>query len=577
MKYAKKVILSRQGFCIDSKLLQAIGIRHNSRCRGIFIAKDDEESSKEKIKDLIVSPFPFSSWGCIVKLQIRVSNNVENDLNKILETLAENNFNILYINFTFGGYNHKTFHLIGELWELRPDIIKIRECNKGDDKDKDSLEMSFKYKLYKKMNAIKKLINKEHKDYLHNFKENITEKFKEELKDSNFTYEDFLETDKVQKTQPVDWKWLNVLADYAFKTEKNNETLYFNYDAEKSLLSLVNKEIGRVFLEDFSNSQNYVPVLALSSFDAGNGYIKLRSFNESICNNEILQFDFSYSIYLTKMELNKNNNKDIPKNETVIEGINECGSKRIIKKLLDGIIKSANKRGNIIELTGISTTNLSRPSPTKENGIISVHGIFNSKNKLGWTPNDFKEMKRDIYKGIENIVTPKNQHINSLNIDIRKVLPYTVFISIRENFRERITPNLQDLLKQEGLDSKISGTYTNQVTENVMQDMGLCDTCIQIYSLSKDEIEKVKRDGENADFVPDNSWLLFEFGIARAKGMPVVRMIDVTHLNKKQWIQYLRTDNDKLLMEFDSITKKMFLKNKIREAGRNLLQELEKG
>ena len=106
--------------------------------------------------------------------------------------------------------------------------------------------------------------------------------------------------------------------------------------------------------------------------------------------------------------------------------------------------------------------------------------------------------------------------------------------------------------------------------------MSICDACIQIYSLSVEEIEKIKRDGERTDFVPDNSWLLFEFGIARTKKMPIVRMIDVTHLNKKQWVQYLRTDNDKLLIEFDSTTKKMSLKNKMREAAQNLLQTLEK-
>ena len=594
MKYGKKITVSRQGFHIDSKLLQAVGIQHDSRCRGVFISHNKNE--KRKLDDLIISPFPFSSWGCIVRLQIRVKIKTSvQDLNKILETLKKRKFNILSASFTFGGYSHNTFDLVGELYELRKDVKEIRNKDKG--KAKDKLQDRFKLKLYNKMHSLKKTIEEEKenggfKDLLHYFnsdddnenmsdeEKKIKEQKKQEEQKENIKLSieeingkegeekieinsiEYFEIDAEQTIKAVSWKWFQALAFNAFDTKNDAETLYFNYDSEIGLLSLENKNIDRSFLEKFSNNQNEIPVLALSTFDAENGYIRLRAFSQTLCHKEILQFSFSYAFNIHTDE------------ESEYKEINQYGSRGLILRLLKEIMARTND--NEFKLTGISTKYLSRPSITEEKGLITIHGIFNTNNKDGRQPEDFEQMKTTICSNIRlNNDYPANQNIYDIGLEIRKVYPYTVFVSIRENFKQRINYDLHPILKKEGFDARTSGTYTDGITENVIQDMNVCDACIQIYSLSKEEIKKIK-DGEKVDFVPDNSWLLFEFGIARKQNIPIIRLIDVTHLDKKQWTQYLRTDNDKLLMEFDFNSEKMSLENKISETARQLFTTLEK-
>ncbi|MCK4493444.1 MAG: hypothetical protein KAU26_05280 [Methylococcales bacterium] len=577
MKYGKRVTVSRQGFHIDSRLLQAVRILDNSRCRGVFITKNGNKTEK---KDLIISPFPFSSWGCITRLQILVkSNNSTENIKDILSLLVKHNFNILSTNFTFGGHKHKTFDLVGELYEMRPKIKEIRFCENEEHKEK--LMYKFRVNLYEKMNHLKDIIDTEFKEMLYIVPDKYTDAQRENIKkylhekNSRISFNDFNKIDEKQQIESVYWGWFKGLAFCAFKIKEGDETLYFNYCTKKSLLSLENKKIDREFLKNFSNNNNDIPILALSTFDAEKGYIRLRSFSQAIYEEEILQIDFSYKIGLIKVELI--DNKNLPIKEQVIEEINEHGSLGMTRDLLGQIIQFIqDKNHDSFELLGISTQELSRTSALEEQGLISIQGLFKTKNKRGWQPKEFNAMKSNICEYIEGREHPKNQYIHSLKINIKKVFPYTVFISIRENFKQRMTFKPHDILKKEGLCARTSGTYTDEVTENVIKDMSICDACIQIYSLSVEEIEKIKRDGERTDFVPDNSWLLFEFGIARTKKMPIVRMIDVTHLNKKQWVQYLRTDNDKLLIEFDSTTKKMSLKNKMREAAQNLLQTLEK-
>ena len=573
MKYGKKIMVSRQGFHIDSKLLQSVRIHHDSRCRGVFITKNNSNE-----KDLIVSPFPFSSWGCIVRLQIRVREDKSvNKLNEILTIIASNNFNILSTNFTFGGNNHKTFDLVGEIYELRPYIIKIRSCKNKNKKNR--LEYKFRVKLYTYMSKLKILIEEKFKETLYDLPDQYSDSIKKEIKEyllnnKTISFENFNRIDKEQQVESVYWRWFKGLAFYAFKVKIGADTLYLHYNTKKSILSLENKIIGREFLESFSNNHDDVPILALATFDAEKGYIKLRSFSHTIHDQEFLQIDFSYKINIVRIDYIKK--KEKIKNK-IINGINEYGSIGMTRDLLSQIIYFIREKyKESFELIGISTKKLSRASLLEEQGLISIQGLFKTKNKTGWQSEEFEDMKANIYDYLKSRTRPKNQYIQNFDITIRKVFPYSVFISVRENFKQRKSFNPHEILKKEGLSAKTSGTFTDEVTENVIQEMSHCDACIQIYSLSQEEIEKITRDGESADFVPDNSWLLFEFGIARTKKMPIVRMIDVTHLNKNQWAQYLRTDNDKLLMEFDSITDKMSLENKMQEAARQVLKKLEK-
>ena len=572
MIHGKKIVVSQQGFHIDSKLLQSIGIHDKSRCRGIFIHNNKGEYSK-KNRDLIISPFPFASWACMVKLQIRIKH--DKGINKTLKILSEEGFNILSANLIFSGYKHQTLEIFGEIFELRDCAKKIRQTTENHD-----LKIKFRIKLYNKIHILHKLIKEKCREDLYtssddNIELGYIETHIKELNKENeiiINKEAFLETDNRQKIKPIHWKWLKKLALNAFNTSDGEETLYFNYNSEKSLLALEKKDINKNFLRNFSDNEYKLPLLALTEFNSDNGYIKLRSFSQLTYNKEILQFDFTYSIKLINSDILKN------KESTAINEINEYGSRGIILDLLNAIKKEMSiKDQDKLDLTGISIKNLSRGSLTEEEGHISIHGIFKTETKNGFQLDTLKKIQDKIcYIIYNNERYPTNQMFYDLEMKIKKISPYTIFISVRENFKNRIAYNLHNILQQEGFNAKTSGTYTDEITENVIQDMSACDACIQIYSLSYDEINRIKRDGECANFVPDNSWLLFEFGIARAKDIPIVRMIDVTHLDKKQWVQYLRTDNDKLLIEFNTISKKMYLKNKIREATQHLLKTLEK-
>ena len=115
MRYGEIIIACRLGFYIEPSLLKPIRISENSNCWGLFIKGEEEQGNK----DLIISPFPYRSWPCLVKLQIRIKKeNCNKSILKILDTL-KTDFNILALDIMFVDHCHYMLSFVVEVTALR--------------------------------------------------------------------------------------------------------------------------------------------------------------------------------------------------------------------------------------------------------------------------------------------------------------------------------------------------------------------------------------------------------------------------------------------------------------------------
>ena len=90
MEYSEIVTLTKDGFQIPEKLLHPVGIYDGSRCWGTLITNIGEAiagRSPRPVNQIILSPIPFNSWACTVRIQARIDDKPAK-LKSLIQVLA---------------------------------------------------------------------------------------------------------------------------------------------------------------------------------------------------------------------------------------------------------------------------------------------------------------------------------------------------------------------------------------------------------------------------------------------------------------------------------------------------------
>ena len=581
MKYSKNTLVSQNGFYIEPSLLKPIGIFEKANCWGV-LAQHDDDNENEK-NDLIVSPFPFRSWACIVdlKIRIRAGEKLEENIVKILKKLHEHKLNILSLQIIHAGYSHFIMELTIELSSLRGDIenIKIEDSEKTRSY-KLKLVFSHIYIAMKKCTEEVNKLNKENENSIlytttshdHFSDDGISEIADSILKNASVDIDDFNKCAEIHNLPSIEWRWLTSLALHAFqnnekrlrfKYEKINLNWLLTFDLDNSDYS----DINEVFKKINSTHSYSNPFFVMTSFNLKHKYLRMRPVALQD-NNDYFEIKIDY------------NSRIYERNDNELQ-ISKFGSRGLTFSIFEQVMK-LNPHFKLISSSG---EGLQRENQKKEQGTIIVNGFsseeFDEKRLQGDIEECFnKRINQDISDVSPN--TNKSQK-TKLEVNISKQVPHTIFLSFRQSLLDNngvIKKVIKSKLKEHGFDVIISETMTTGITTHVMNNMEECDACLQIYTLSETEIYNITHKSFN-DFIPDHAWLLFEYGLAMKKGIPIHRMIDTTYLPKEKWEKHLRIGKDTFLTEFrghlfsDTINSQSLI-NKLDKIAQSLLSDINR-
>lgn len=552
MRYGEIIRACKNGFYIEPSLIKPLGISDNSHCWGVFALHETGKDSEKKFKDLIISPFPYRSWGCLVDLRIRIKEDSRmQTVLDILDSLNKNNINILSLEIMFAGESHYMMDFVLELFEFRSDIERAKN-NLAKFNNTDEKHTNTNKKYTKNANRYFKIFAKKIKEKMETMEtitQDIDKKYKGVLYSTNLHKK---EEDKFN-LKSIEWNWLHSLAHYSFFNDKTKYKFKYSVKNTTGLLTFENdfysEEICSLFEKlnpdlKTDSLDTIEPFFVMSSFNVANQYIKLRAVSVAE-HNHFYQVKIQFQSKIS--EITEHHNVKI----------SDFGSRGLTHQILNNI-KDIDKD---FKLFYGSVGSLQRQDKKSEQGMIIINGtsscnLSNRKEKLS-DINTFKNTidaqieKKKNKQGDQPKTTGFPKQLNNMQLEVSKLNPYKLFLSFRQFFieDEKTKEIIKSKLGELGFEVTISQTLTSGVTQNVMDDMEKCDACLQIYTLSDNEKEKITRD-LSQDFIPDHAWMLFEYGLAMKQGMPIGRMIDVTHLPKEKWEKHLRFNKDNLLKTF---------------------------
>jgi|GEM_PF-3195195 len=550
MKYNKIITACDNGFYIDAHLLKPIGVSDNSHCWGV-LAYDNNENNSDC--DLILSSIPFRSWACVVRMQVRIKkDNFEDNLKKLYEILAKEKINIYSMQLIHSGYKHTSLDLTLEIASLRNVADECQKKIKGKD-DEDS-KQEFFVTVAATMLQIEIAIQNEKiiygaglnrvNDTFYNESgfNNVFIQDKEKLNNLNIfsEHKEVIESSLInQKSKPLEWNIVRTLAHHFFEQSAHDKKrIRFFYDDNNSGVLKIDRnddqseltyssELLKQLNSKYDDTKK-VPFLCLASFNSELNYLRIRS----LANENLSEFEIVH--------------KCSTKNRTVNDDIAQQGSIGLVEETMKHLLSEING----LNIFTLHVKNLRRKNRWSEEGSLQIIG--SSENELNLI--EAKKHTENLRLHLEKTFKQKNKESKfSAIVNYKKVLPFKVFVSYRQHLFDG--NNNQDSvtlkLREAGLEPKFSKTDVNNITENVVHDLNNCDACIQIYTLSPEEINNILI-GSQENFIPDHAWLLFEYGLAVQKGISIGRMIDVTHYPRYKWDKHLRFNREKLLMEFVS-------------------------
>lgn len=541
MKYHKNILACEKGFYIDSQLVKPLGINENSHCWGIIVeGKDDNQD----INDLIVSPLPHRSWPCIIRMQIRIKrDNATASTNKIFEAFNTNGFNIIAMQFTHAGYKHEFLDVILESIKAREQADEIKSKN---EKSADKIKAHYNH-LFSQANLLSENIHSNTKIHLYTEEEpDINPPKAEQNDEKDIRHGAFYDN----RFSGLKWQWLYSLATHAFEDSKNKYRFLYTRSHGNGLL--VFDPEGKTeknypdFLQTFNPQYNNTPFLASANFNPEFNYFRLRPL--ILENMRSIRVDYTCNI------INPSTNGNVITH----------GSLGFFSETLKVITSSTKETFDLVQA---SVEGLQRKSPYSEKGALVITGRsptfarpdFNANSMLEEIKNQLKRMPEIKFKvKAETVPAPHTQDNNSgiictvsPHVSISTPTPWKIFVSFKQEFMD--ADNARSIitakLRQYGLEPVFSQTLTRGITDNVIADMGRCNACLQIYTLSREEKRRIIQ-GKGSNLVPDYAWLLFECGLAMQRGIPIGRMIDTTHFPKENWVNKLKVAQDRFLVEF---------------------------
>ncbi|RXK85217.1 hypothetical protein EST62_07165 [Chlorobaculum sp. 24CR] len=163
MEYSDIITLTENGFNLQEKQILPIGIFDGSRCWGAPVTNVGYEigaREKRPSNHIILSPIPFNSWACTIRIQARVNDQprmIYYLLDALNEACDKLHTNIISISDNTSGYYNGRVNLLVELVDFRGRAEKIQELSIKK-KEKRINMTKYSVDLLKRMSDIKKCI-----------------------------------------------------------------------------------------------------------------------------------------------------------------------------------------------------------------------------------------------------------------------------------------------------------------------------------------------------------------------------------------------------------------------------------
>lgn len=298
MDYGALITLTDDGFQIPATSLTPIGVYNDTKCWGAFYQNTDMPDFDEAKQHLLLSPIPFGSWACAIRIIARVKDNT-GMLHKLLSTLMDDKLclNIIAIAQTIGGYNHAMVTIVSEAIDLRKEADYIRKEVK--DAEKNEAILGFAVKVAHRIVEIDEAISRKEDDFIYTKgKDKLnSESAKSQIK--QYCMDPETMDKKVSITNAIDtclqmtvWNvnWVSSTA-YCFFYHPT-QPLRFLYDAKRALLrysdnDAIENRIARTL-------ELPTPLLFLGSFDPLNKYVRLLCVQREMRERRLLKVRYTY-------------------------------------------------------------------------------------------------------------------------------------------------------------------------------------------------------------------------------------------------------------------------------------------
>lgn len=346
MYYGEDVVITPKGIRIQPKALNPIGIQNESVCWGIILPTSPDEP--EKTPHFIISPFNPRNWLALFRLTIELKSDI-GTIAKVTKLLDEKGFNILSTQCALSGYNHATWHIIGESLEQKEKVEKeldeliknkfykdLNAFDGGNDDFRIELTNDITLKMLEYSQSLEKLILEDNErlrkqnpqnSYLYeNLHENDTLLYKEgKIKKNGFSNKSALGKFKSRLPETIHCRWLTQLVIYRIYSEaqdngrvkkfeneekfkrgnSSNKPIRFNYNSKNSILEPADDSHKEQYLETIkrcvsgnNNNREELPVRVIGTFNPQENYVRV-VFPDKMKRDKQLSIQVGYEVNLT--------------------------------------------------------------------------------------------------------------------------------------------------------------------------------------------------------------------------------------------------------------------------------------
>jgi hypothetical protein len=555
MEYSEIVTLTKDGFQIPEKLLHPVGVYDGSRCWGTHITNIGSDIGcrpYRSVNQILLSPIPFNSWACTVRILARIQDQ-PGKLKSLIEVLALQDLctNIISISENTSGYYNGRANVLVELYDLRDEARSILRINIKD-KEKRKKITSYSIRVLKRILEIQKRIIEA--DKIENFlyhSDKLTGGsylWTEEELNKQIT----AENDKNQLLQLFDsysvrslsCQWLRTQAMcYLYSLEE--QPIRFDYSlSEKLLKSPIDAESNaRGIAQSFSID---LPAIFLGTFHPMSKYIRLVSLQDDQHRKPLVKIAYKYNCNSNSKD------KDISKNGSnglLLYLTKNLAGKEVCRNLVevnnDDQHRSKNFQFNIKNVISYSK----RFSRKSESGAIEIFGYCEGISNQ-CLDNVTREITSRI-KGFEKNTNSTIRFNKTINVSFEN--PYRIFLSCREEIKKDKTFRsiYERVAKKYGVRIELSDESAEIVTADVLNRVSSVDALIVIFSLTEMEHQEYMQASDKNKYTPNLGWLLFELGIGMGKKIPTVQIRDITVVTKAQWSHWVNVGKDASLSFID--------------------------
>lgn len=553
------VTITRNGIIVREKALQPLGIYDQSICWGMWAANHHPPPAKYGHPNLIISPFHPSSWPFLIRLRLILENR-KGALADAALRLEQNDLSVVFAECTPTGFTHATWNVIAEsTWDK---LNGLREEKEQFDKKYPRVRLpsdqSHAYeeardlanriaapmlshvrkieevldavRLSEKDGAIpddKRLLHVWRPEGDSHFLYNGDAVAREMERLNQKTFENNLEYIGSQVPGAIEVKYMQRLAYFSLYGggEFNEVPFRFQYQADTTVIQMTDQ--GTPFGKG-SFKLSPLPMPAIATFNSEDKYLRLSPITPRFLARPLTRIIVSYEV------------KQQPTH-------NAKASQGLLRRVSDVLREEV----NLLHISNKWTR----------------HGYASEKGQISFIADVEPGARRELEKKLRAVNDDESDRLEAVTIKDARVTEYPLkklFLSIHFGHpRERCIRQLVERAAlDEGFFNVVVETYTEAVTPEVDDKIVNCQAFLQLlYSAEHDPYEM------------NLQWLQHEYSTARAKGIPALRLVDISRFDYERWRSRLVVNADHPLGKFRLDVSDAELGKEIRKAIRRLARK----